>query len=134
MYTAEIEVTFWWHVGDVGGDSAFLAEFEDLGRGFRVVDGGQYHVYIVEVRRFEFAIDVGYLVLRYAICDFFIEAGAGADDGNFGIGVEDIEDATGGDLGRLNSTLSVEKREMKTYLTAANNENVLITNLPCEDE
>ena len=34
------------------------------------------------------------LALLYSMDHFWIEAGAGGDDGDFGVGVQDIEDAT----------------------------------------
>ena len=98
MHAAKVEVTFWGYVGDVRGNATFLAELEDLGRGFRVVDSGQYHVDIVKVRWLKFAVYVGYLIAGDTVCDFVVKAGAGADDGDFGISIEDIEDTAGSDL------------------------------------
>ena len=34
------------------------------------------------------------LALLYSMDDFWVKAGAGGDDGDFGVGVQDIEDAT----------------------------------------
>ncbi len=39
------------------------------------------------------------LVLRDAVADLRVEAGGGGDDGNEGVGVEEVKDAAGGDLG-----------------------------------
>jgi hypothetical protein len=43
MDTAEIEIAFWWYVGDVGGNPSLLAKLPNDGRGGGVVDSDQNH-------------------------------------------------------------------------------------------
>jgi hypothetical protein len=67
MHTAEIKVTFGGHVGNVRGNSALLAQFPDLGRGFGVVNCAEDHICAVEVGGFKGAVDVGDLVFGDAV-------------------------------------------------------------------
>ena len=52
----------------------------------------------VEVEGDEGAVVVGDLVVGDAVGDFGVQAGAGGDYCDFGVGVEEVEDAAGGDL------------------------------------
>lgn len=100
MHGAKVEVALGGDVGDVDGDSALLAERVDLGGGCGVVDGGEDHgdCGVVEVGGVEGAVDVGDEVLGDAVGDFGDEAGGGGDDGDEGVGIEEVEDSPGGDL------------------------------------
>lgn len=100
MHRAKVEVAFRGHIGDVHGDAFLLAECVDVRGCKRVVDGGEHHCDpgVVEVGREEVAVDVGDEVLRDAVGDFGGEASSRGDDGNECIGVEEVEDAAGGDL------------------------------------
>ena len=94
MHASKVEIAFWRHIRDVGGDFPFFAQFPYLGRGFRVIDGCHDHVGAVEVGRDEFPVNVVDLSLLDPMSHFGIEAIFGRDDGDFGVGVEDIEDST----------------------------------------
>lgn len=100
MHGAKVEVAFRRHVSDVHGDAFLLAEGVDGGGCEGVVDGGEHHCDcgVVEIGWEEVAVDVGDEVLRDAVGDFGDEAGGGGDDGDEGVGVEQVEDAAGGDL------------------------------------
>ena len=101
MHAAKVEVALGRHVGDVGGDAPLLAQLVDLRRGRRVVDGREHQVGVVEIAWLEGAVDVGHLLLCDAVGDFIVEAGTRRDDGDFGVGVEDVVDAAGCDLDGL---------------------------------
>ena len=96
---AKVKVALGGHVGDVCGDAALLAQLVDLRRGVRVVDGRQHHVDAVEVRGLELAVDMVDLALLDAVGDLFVEAVAGRHDGDVGVGIEDVDDASGRNLG-----------------------------------
>jgi hypothetical protein len=51
-----------------------------------------------EVKRQEHAVDMLDLALVDSICHLFVESLSRADDSHFGIGVEEVYDATGGNL------------------------------------
>lgn len=100
MHGTKVEVAFRRHVGDIHGDAFLLAEGVNGGGCEGVVDGGEHHCDcgVVEIGWEEVAVDVGDEVLRDAVGDFGDEAGGGGDDGDEGVGVEQVEDAAGGDL------------------------------------
>lgn len=98
MNTAKVEVALGGHVGNVGGDFALLAQLPDNGRCIGIVDGDQHHVGSVEILGLENSIDVDDLFLGNAEGYFIIETGLGADDDDFGVGIEAVEDPACGDL------------------------------------
>lgn len=100
VLTTEVKVTLWRDIGNVGNDSLLFAQLPDHGRGFWVVDGGHDHgnVGIVEVRRLECTVDVFDKTLFNTIGDFIVEAVTRADETDSGIGIEEVQDATGGYL------------------------------------
>ncbi|KAH9871005.1 hypothetical protein J1614_006579 [Plenodomus biglobosus] len=108
---AKIEVALWRDISNVGRDASLLAQFVYLRRGFRVVDCGQDHVDSIEIRGFELAVDIVNLLLLYPIGDFFVEALARGHEGDFGVGVEHVDDATGGDLDFCQSSTACEHGE-----------------------
>lgn len=80
------------------------------------------------------------------MCDFWIEAGGRANDCDGGIGIEAVENTSGGDLrekdesGMLNETCGIVtwwmgmEEERVIYLAAANDKHVLALDLPGEDK
>ena len=98
MHAPKVEIALGRHIGDVGGDLALLAELPYLRRRLGVVHGGHDHVRAIEVGGLEFPVDVLHLALGNAVGYFGVEAVAWGDDGHFGVGVEDVEDAACGDL------------------------------------
>jgi hypothetical protein len=101
VHAAKVEVALGRHVGDVGRYAPLLAELVYLGRGGRVVDGAEHHVDVVEVGGLKGARDVGDLGEGGAVGDFGIEAVAGTYYCDFGVGIEDVEDASCGYLCRV---------------------------------
>lgn len=95
--TTKVEVTLWWDICNVGNDSLLFTQLPDHGRGFWVVDGGHDHgnVGIVEVRGLECTVNVFDKALFNAIGDLIVEAVTRADKTDFGIRVEEVQDATG---------------------------------------
>ena len=141
MHGPEVEVAFRRHVRDVRGDIFLLAEFPDLGRGGGVVDGGENERELgVQVAGEEDAVVVGYLVKGNAVGDFGVEARTRRDDGYFGVGVEDVEDAAGGYLGGLVGKFCGRwgvwggEEGRGTDFSAADDEDLFIADLPCEEE
>lgn len=96
-----------------------LAEGVDLGGGEGVVDCCEDHCdsWVVEVLGEEVAVDVGYEFLGDAVSYFGDEAGGGGYDGDEGVGVEEVEDAAGGDLigGGISMEAGVEGRWGDTF-------------------
>ena len=104
MHRPEIEIAFGGHVGDVRGYAHPFAIFPYSGGGDRVVDRDKHEgdgVVGVKVQRDEGTVVVGYLVLGDAVGDFSIETGARADHCDFGVCVEEVENAACGDLLRI---------------------------------
>jgi hypothetical protein len=95
---AKVKVTLGRYVGDVGGDPSLLAQLPDDSRCGGIVDGYQHHLGSIEVLGFEQAVDMCDLALADSVGDFVVEAGLGANDNYLCIGIEAVEDATGGDL------------------------------------
>lgn len=93
MDAAKVEIAFVGHVRNVGRDSLLLAQFPDSRRGCRVVDGDQHHVCLVQIGWLKQPVDMCNLLLRDSVCDLFIQPGRRADDSDFGIGVETVENA-----------------------------------------
>lgn len=140
MHGAKVEVALGGDVGDVDGDSALLAERVDLGGGCGVVDGGEDHgdCGVVEVGGVEGAVDVGDEVLGDAVGDFGDEAGGGGDDGDEGVGVEEVEDPPGGDLGGVSGGVRGGTVEGSggggVYVSAADHNDPAAADLPGEEK
>lgn len=98
MHAAKVEVAFRRHVCNVGCNLPFLAQLPYLCRCLGIIDRGQDHIDAVEIRRFELAVHIVDLLLLDAVGDFVVETVARRYDGDFGVGIEDIHDAPGGDL------------------------------------
>lgn len=100
MHAPKVKVAFGRNIGDVGRDALLLAQLPDLRRSVGVVDRREDHGNggVVEIFGLEFAIEVFDLVVGYTMCDFGVEAVARTDDGDFGVGVEKVENAAGGNL------------------------------------
>ena len=94
MNAAEVEIAFWRDIGDVCCYFPLFTEFPNESGGGGVVNGCENHVDVVEIRGLEFPVIVSDLALLYSMDHFWVEARAGGDDGDFGVGVQDIEDAT----------------------------------------
>ena len=101
MHASEIKVALGRDIGDVGGDALLLAQLPDGRRDVRLVDGSQHHgdARVVEIRGLEALVEVFDLLLVDAEGDFVVEAGARAQQGYFGVGVEEVENAAGCYLG-----------------------------------
>jgi hypothetical protein len=134
VHAAEVEVALWRHVCNVGGNLLLLAQLPDLGRGLGVVDGGQDHVDAIEIGRLELAVDVIDLLLLDAVGDLLVQAVARRHDGDFGVGVEDVHDAPGRDLLFGQPSILAGPSWRSTHLAAADNQDALIADLPCEDQ
>lgn len=135
MHAAKVEVALWWHVGDVGCYAPLLAQLVDLRRGLGVINGSQDHVYAVEIRGLEFAVDIINLALFYAVGDFLVETVAWGYEGDFGIGIEHVHDATGSDLGLCQPSIPRQAHSKpKAYLAASDHQDALIAYLPCQNQ
>lgn len=101
MHAAKVKVTLWRHICNVGRYPLFLAQLPNLSRGFRFVDGRQHHGdgWIVKIGRLELLVVVFDLFLFYTVGDLVVEAVTRADNGDFGVGIEKVQDATCCDLG-----------------------------------
>jgi hypothetical protein len=119
MHAAEVEVAFGWDVSDVRCYSPLLAEREDLTWSFRVVHRGQDHVDAIEVGGFEFAVDIIDLPLFYPVGDFLVEAFARGYEGDFGVGIEHVHDATSGNLDFCQPSIHAGAFRDRSYLAAA---------------
>lgn len=95
MHATKVEIALGRDIGNVCGYTALFAQFPDLSRGFRVVDCAEDHISIVKIVRLKVAVDMGNLILVDAIGDFLIQAGPGANDSYFGIGIEGKEYTAG---------------------------------------
>jgi hypothetical protein len=58
MNTAKVEIALRWYISNVCCNAPFLAQLPDLSRGFRVVNGAEHHIRIIEVAGLEIAINV----------------------------------------------------------------------------
>ena len=99
--TPKIEITLRWDIGDVHRDLQRFTVLPDTAGSKRVVDGGQDHGDLLlgfEIERQEDAVGMGDVFVCDAIPDFGVQARGWADDGDMGIGVEQSENAAGGDL------------------------------------
>lgn len=101
MDAAKVEVALVRYVGDVGRYVPVLAQLPYDGGGCWVVDGDQHHGGSVEVGGLEQAVAVLDLSLGDAEAHLVIQTGIRADDGDSGIGIEAVEDASGGNLGTV---------------------------------
>ena len=134
MHAAKVEVALGRYICDVGGNLLFLAQLEYLRRGFGVVDSGQDHVNAIEIGWFELAVDVIDLLLLNAVCDFIVEAVTWRDNGDFGVGVENVHDATSRDLLFGQSSIPAKRVMQCTYFSSTDNEYALVPYLPGEQE
>ena len=137
MRAAKIEITFRRHVCYIRGYLARLTCLPDAGGGFWVVDGAEDEgdAGVVEGEGGEGGVDVGYPVWvgADAVLDFGVEAGGGAEDCDESGGVEEVEDAAGGDLGGGVSCCYLQECEVLAYLAASDDEDALVFDLPSED-
>lgn len=145
MHTAEVEVTFWRHVGDVRCNAPLLAKLPDDCRCIGIIDSGQNHRngWVVQICRLEFLVHVFHLLLLNPIGYFVVQPIARADKGDFRIGVEEVQNATCCYLSafavNVNSLLHDSDNQCcdansKTYLAATDDQYFLVPDLPREDE
>lgn len=142
MHAAKVKVAFGRDVGNVGSDPLLLAQLPYLRRSFGIINGSQDHgdVRVVEVRGLEFAVVVLDLILLYPVCDLIVETISGADEDDFCIRIQQIQDAAGSHLD-LELTSTQHRRQQRvacgmreTDFSATNDKNAFVTNLPSEDE
>ena len=114
----EIEVARWRNVSDVNGDLPLPAESAYLTGGLDVVYRREDHVNALQVLGAgEWTIMIRDPVrIVDKVLGESVEAGAGSNKGYTGVGNEDGLDATRSDV------------------TAADDEDVLVLELPCDDE
>jgi hypothetical protein len=93
MHATKVEIALRRYISDVGSDTPFLAEFINLSRSNRVVDGAEDHVGVVEVRGLECAVDVDDLIFGDTMRSLLVETSAGAHYRYFGVGIEDVKDS-----------------------------------------
>lgn len=131
MHGTKVEIAFGRDVSDVDWDAELFAQGVDLGGGFGVVDGSEAHVDVGEVGGMEGTVVVGDDVALDTVGDFGVKPAAGGDDSDFGVGVEEGEDAAGSDLvGALAKEGIVDLGPKQTYIPAPNYKNFLIPYLP----
>lgn len=73
--TAKVEVAFRWDICDVCWDPSLLAQLPDLRRGFRVVNGAEHHVGIVQVAWLEGTVDIRHLLLGDSKGHLLVQSG-----------------------------------------------------------
>lgn len=98
MCGAKVEIAFWRYVGNIGCYPSLFAQFPYLCGGFGVVDGCEYHVYVVKVRGYELPVDVSDSAGIYAMGNFEVQAVSWADYCDSCVCIQDINYATGCNL------------------------------------
>ena len=128
MYTSEIKVTFWWNIRNVCGNLALFAKLPDFRGSCRIVDSGQHHVHVIEVRGYKFTVDKVNLAFLNTIRDFVVQPFARRNHRDFGIGVKDIDYPSSCYL--INELLCKNTIQKFSYLSASNYKNSLVLDLP----
>jgi len=135
MYRTEVKVAFRWDIGNIHGNVALFAECPYFCRGLRVIDGRKNHVHTIKIRRCELSIDMRNLLHLYPICNLFIQTLGRTNNCDFGIGIKDIEDTACSNLyTAIRMEFSLTKCWNSAYLSPTNDKDILISNLPCENE
>jgi hypothetical protein len=100
VLTSKVKVALWRDIGNVCNNPLLFTQLPDGSRGFWVVDSGHDHsdFGVVEVGGFEGAIVVFDEALFNTIGDFIVETVTGTDETDFGVRVEEVQDATSGYL------------------------------------
>lgn len=100
VLTSKVEVALWGYICNVCNNPLLFTQLPNHSRGFRVVDSGHDHgnVGVVEIGGFESAIKVFDKALVDTVGDLIVEAFTGTDQADFGVGVEEVQDATSGYL------------------------------------
>ncbi len=98
MYASKVEIAFGGYVSDVCWYALLLAKLVYLAGSFGIINRGQDQVDAIQVGGFEFTIDIINLALFYPVGDLVIEALARCDNGDFCVGIEDVDNAACRDL------------------------------------
>lgn len=95
MYTSKVEIALGRYIGNVRCYALLLAYLPDDCGHVRLIDGRQDHcdVWVVQVCRFESFVQVLDLLLINAVCDFIVETFARTEEGDFCVGIEEVQNS-----------------------------------------
>src|ERR1700733_6153566 len=113
MYTSEIKVALWGDICYICRDLPLFAELPYLCRCIRVIHSCKDHVGTVKVLRLELPINMCDLVLLHPVPNLAIQSLLGRHNGDFGIGIENVEDTTCSHLGLSQSAKQRRKEQGK---------------------